>query len=82
MRLGLLRGHLYLIQRYCMCMNRMSKEREREVLQCLGADKPIEYAYQDHEALTNVEYIVVRNYARELTKEIISYCEKRFRYGG
>jgi hypothetical protein len=60
----------------------MSKEQRREVLEYLGVDKRIVYADEDKGALTNVECLGARNYARELRKEIISYCEKHFRYGG
>ena len=57
-------------------MDPMNKERRREVLEYFGAEKLIVYAYQNNAVLTNVDCLVVRNYARELNKEIISYCEK------
>ena len=51
-------------------------------MEYFAADNLIVYAFQTNEALTNGECLVVRNYARELNMEIISYCEKHFRYGG
>ena len=63
-------------------MSRMNKEQRREVEEYVVADTLIVYAYQNNGAPTNGECVVVRNYAREVRKEIISYCEKHFRYGG
>jgi hypothetical protein len=60
----------------------MNKERRREVLEHFCADKLIVYEYQNNGALTNVDCLVPRTYARELNKEIISYCEKHRRYAG
>jgi len=47
-----------------------------------GADKLIVYSYPNREAPTKVELFSGRDYARELNMEIISLCEKHFRYGG
>ena len=57
-------------------MNPMNKERRKEVLEYFDTEKSIVYAYQNNAVLINVDCFVVRNYARELNKEIISYCEK------
>jgi hypothetical protein len=63
-------------------MSRMNTELRREVEKYFVADTLIVCAYQNTGALTNRECLVVRNYAREVRKEIISCCEKHFRYGG
>jgi hypothetical protein len=64
-------------------MRQMKKKRRRKVRDCSGADKVIVYSYPNREAPTKVELLLSgRDYARELNMEIISLCEKHFRYGG
>jgi len=63
-------------------MRRMNKEQQREIEEYFVADKLIVCTYQNNATVTNVECIVVRNYAQELRNEIISYCEKHYRYAG
>jgi hypothetical protein len=63
-------------------MREMKKKRQRKVMDSSGADKLIVYSYPNREAPTKVELFSGRDYARELNMEIISLCEKHFRYGG
>jgi hypothetical protein len=63
-------------------MRRMKKKRRRKVLDYSGAYKLIVYPYQNKDAPTKVEFLADWNYARELNMQIISLCEKHFRYGG
>jgi hypothetical protein len=61
----------------------MKKKRRRKGLEYFGADKLVVFTSdQNQGAPTNVEWLAGQNFARDLNKEIISYCEKHFRYGG
>ena len=62
-------------------MSRKNPEQRTEVEEYFVADKLIVCANQHNVSPTNMECLLVRIYARELRKEIISYCEKHFRYG-
>jgi hypothetical protein len=66
-------------------MKRMEKKRPRKIPHYSAvADKPIGVgdAFPSKVGPASVECLIGQSYARNLNREIVSYCEKHFRYGG